>query len=161
VGTECGWRTASTLPIYACAADPQRGTGEGHYPWDLRPQSTMTNANVEQVGAIVDGRTLTLKYKGGQMEIFVPADTPIVIYELGAWQISSPAPRSSSSPPSSPTERSRVVRGALAAMAPHQPSDRVRVFAQDGLRPAFPGEPMMSLRRSVRWGAVRPRLGVE
>ncbi|MBV8330665.1 MAG: hypothetical protein JOZ61_09395, partial [Verrucomicrobia bacterium] len=21
-----------------------RGTGEGHYPWDLRPQSTMTNA---------------------------------------------------------------------------------------------------------------------
>ena len=24
-----------------------RGTGEGHYPWDLRPQSTMTNANVE------------------------------------------------------------------------------------------------------------------
>jgi hypothetical protein len=63
--------------------EPMRGTGEGHYPWDLRPQSTMTNANVEQVGASVDGRTLTLKYKDGQKDIFVPAETPIVIYELG------------------------------------------------------------------------------
>jgi hypothetical protein len=64
-------------------AEAMRGTGEGHYPWDLRPQSTMTNANVEQVGAAVDGRKLTLKYNDGQKEIFVPADTPIVIYELG------------------------------------------------------------------------------
>ena len=63
--------------------EAMRGTGEGHYPWDLRPQSTMTNANVEQVGATVDGRTLTLKYKDGEKKIFVPADTPIVIYELG------------------------------------------------------------------------------
>ncbi len=46
--------------------EAMRGTGEGHYPWDLRPQSMMTNANVEQVGASVDGRTLTLKYKDGE-----------------------------------------------------------------------------------------------
>ena len=63
--------------------EAMRGTGEGHYPWDLRPQSTMTNANVDQVGATIDGRTLTLKYKDGQQKIFVPADAPIVIYELG------------------------------------------------------------------------------
>lgn len=63
--------------------EAMRGTGEGHYPWDLRPQSMMTNANVEQVGATVDGRTLTLKYKDGEQKIFVPADVPIVIYELG------------------------------------------------------------------------------
>jgi hypothetical protein len=63
--------------------EAMRGTGEGHYPWDLRPQSTMTNASVEQVGATVDGRTLTLKYKDGEKKIFVPADTPIVIYEVG------------------------------------------------------------------------------
>ena len=31
--------------------EAMRGTGEGHYPWDLRPQSTMTNANVEQMVA--------------------------------------------------------------------------------------------------------------
>jgi hypothetical protein len=50
--------------------DLMRGTGEGHYPWDLRPQSTMTNANVEQVVTAVDGRTLTLKYKDGEKKIF-------------------------------------------------------------------------------------------
>ena len=37
--------------------EAMRGTGEGHYPWDLRPQSTMTNANVEQTVAGVDGQT--------------------------------------------------------------------------------------------------------
>jgi hypothetical protein len=63
--------------------EAMRGTGEGHYSWDLRPQSMMTNANVEQVGATVDGRTLTLKYKDGERKIFVPANTPIVIYEVG------------------------------------------------------------------------------
>jgi hypothetical protein len=63
--------------------DSMRGTGEGHYPWDLRPQSTMTNANVEQMVAAVDGRTLTLKYKGGEKKIFVPAEAPIVTYVPG------------------------------------------------------------------------------
>ncbi len=51
--------------------EAMRGTGEGHYPWDLRPQSTMTNANIEQIVAAVDGRTLTLKYKDGEKKIFV------------------------------------------------------------------------------------------
>jgi hypothetical protein len=63
--------------------EAMRGTGEGHYPWDLRPQSTMTNANVDQIAAVVDGRTLTLKYKDGEKKIFVPADVPIVTYVSG------------------------------------------------------------------------------
>jgi Domain of unknown function (DUF5666) len=63
--------------------DAMRGTGEGHYPWDLRPQSTMTNANVEQVVTAVEGQTLTLKYKDGEKKIFVPANTPIVVYVQG------------------------------------------------------------------------------
>jgi len=63
--------------------EAMRGTGEGHYPWDLRPQSTMTNANVEQVVTAVDGQTLTLKYKNGEKKIFVPANTPIVAYVQG------------------------------------------------------------------------------
>ena len=63
--------------------EAMRGTGEGHYPWDLRPQSTMTNANVEQIAAAVDGRTLTLKYKDGEKKIFVPADAAIVAYVPG------------------------------------------------------------------------------
>src|SRR5215831_10711711 len=63
--------------------EAMRGTGEGHYAWDLRPQSTMTNANVEQVVTAVDGQTLTLKYKDGEKKIFVPANTPIVVYVPG------------------------------------------------------------------------------
>jgi hypothetical protein len=60
-----------------------RGTPEGHYSWDLRPKSTMTNANVDQVVTAVDGQTLTLKYKDGEKKIFVAADTPIVAYVRG------------------------------------------------------------------------------
>jgi hypothetical protein len=63
--------------------ESMRGTGEGHYPWDLQPQSTMTNANVEQVVSAVDGRTLTLKYKDGEKKIAVPANAPIVTYVPG------------------------------------------------------------------------------
>ena len=40
--------------------EAMRGTGEGHYPWDLQADSTMTNANVEESVAGVDGQTLTL-----------------------------------------------------------------------------------------------------
>ena len=63
--------------------ESMRGTGEGHYPWDLQPQSTMTNANVEQVVSAVEGRTLTLKYKDGEKKITVPAGAPIVAYVVG------------------------------------------------------------------------------
>ena len=63
--------------------EAMRGTGEGHYPWDLRPQSTMTNANVEQTVAGVDGQTLTLKYKDGEKKILVTPDTMIVTYVPG------------------------------------------------------------------------------
>jgi hypothetical protein len=65
--------------------EAMRGTGEGHYPWDLRPQSTMTNANVvniEQTVSGVEGRTLTMKYKDGEKKIVVPPDAPIVTYVM-------------------------------------------------------------------------------
>src|SRR5579872_2541787 len=63
--------------------EAMRGTGEGHYPWDLQPQSTMTNANVEQVVTAVDGQTLTLKHKDGENKITVPTSAPIVTYVAG------------------------------------------------------------------------------
>ena len=46
-----------------------RGAGEGHRPWDLMPNSTMTNANVEQLVTAVDGPMLTMKYKDGEKKI--------------------------------------------------------------------------------------------
>jgi hypothetical protein len=63
--------------------EAMRGTGEGHYPWDLQPKSTMTNANVDDVVSAVEGNTLTLKYKDGEKKILVPATAPIVTYVPG------------------------------------------------------------------------------
>jgi uncharacterized protein DUF5666 len=60
--------------------EAMRGTGEGHYPWDLRADSTMTNANVEQSATSVDGQTLTLKYKDGEKKVIVTPQTVIVTY---------------------------------------------------------------------------------
>jgi hypothetical protein len=63
--------------------EAMRGTGEGHYPWDLQADSTMTNANVEESVASVDGQTLTLKYKNGEKKIIVTPQTTIVTYNPG------------------------------------------------------------------------------
>jgi len=72
---------ASRLNIFS---EDQRGIGEGHRPLGSEPQSgaTMTNANVETVEDVavenVKGRMLTLKYKGGEIKVAVPADTPVI-----------------------------------------------------------------------------------
>src|SRR6516225_11636600 len=42
-----------------------RGVGEGHYPWDLKPDSTMTNGAVAQQVQKVEGNTLEVKYMDG------------------------------------------------------------------------------------------------
>jgi len=63
--------------------ESMRGTGEGHRPFDLQPQSTMTNGTVGAVTGSV-GRTLTVTYKGGDKTIVVPPDTPVVTYEPGS-----------------------------------------------------------------------------
>jgi len=63
--------------------EAMRGTGEGHYPWDLQADSTMTNANVEESVTGVDGQTLTLKYKTGEKKIVVTPQTAIVTYSPG------------------------------------------------------------------------------
>ena len=55
-----------------------RGAGEGQRPWDLGPNSSMTNANVDQIVTATSGRTLKLSYKGGVAEVDVPTDAPIV-----------------------------------------------------------------------------------
>jgi hypothetical protein len=72
---------ASRLHIFS---EDQRGTGEGHRPLGSAPESgaTMTNANVQTVEDVavqnVKGRMLTLKYKGGEIKVVVPAETPVV-----------------------------------------------------------------------------------
>jgi hypothetical protein len=55
-----------------------KGTGEGSYPWDLKPKSSMTNATVTNAVKEVDGRTLTLSYSGQEKKISVADSIPIV-----------------------------------------------------------------------------------
>jgi hypothetical protein len=45
-----------------------RGSNEGHYPWDLQPESMMTNATVATVAAAPDGQALTLKYQDSNLD---------------------------------------------------------------------------------------------
>ena len=57
-----------------------RGTGEGSRPYDLRPNSTMTNATVSESVASNDGHSLVVKYKDGEKKVEVSPDTPVVTY---------------------------------------------------------------------------------
>jgi hypothetical protein len=63
--------------------EAMRGTGEGHRPWDLKPQATMTNANVEAAVAGVNGQTLTMKYKDGEKKLVITPETVVVTYAPG------------------------------------------------------------------------------
>jgi hypothetical protein len=57
-----------------------RGTGEGSRPYDLKPNSSMTNATVAESVVGNDGQTLLVKYKGGEKKVQVSSETPVVTY---------------------------------------------------------------------------------
>ncbi len=79
------------------------GTGEGHYAWDLAPNSMMTNGTVGDL-VVSDGRTMTVKYSGGgEKKIVVPADVPIVSLMMA--------------------DRSLLVAGAHVIVAPTKAAD--------------------------------------
>jgi len=67
--------------------ETMRGTGEGHRPWDLQPQSTMTNATVADLAAapstVPGGQKMTLKYKDGEKVVIVPIGAPVVTFKPG------------------------------------------------------------------------------
>jgi len=64
--------------------EAMRGSNEGHYPWDLKPGSMMTNATVaDAVVEATGGRRMLLKYKDGEKWVVVPPDAPIVTFEPG------------------------------------------------------------------------------
>jgi hypothetical protein len=70
---------ASEVHVFS---EDQRGTGEGHRPSSSVPNSTMTNASVEKVEDVVvqevEGRVMSLKFKEGEVKIFVPPGIPVV-----------------------------------------------------------------------------------
>lgn len=67
-----------------------RGSGEGHYPWDLQPGSMMTNATVAQVVSVDNARRMTLKYKDGEQTIVVPPNVPVVTFAPGSREMLVP-----------------------------------------------------------------------
>jgi hypothetical protein len=75
-----GMPTAVEVHVFP---EDMRGTGEGSRPYDLRPNSSMTNATVTESVAGTDGHTLLIKYKDGEKKVLVPPETPVVTYVPG------------------------------------------------------------------------------
>ena len=99
VGERDGALVALEVHIFP---EAMRGTGEGHYDWDLRPSSKMTNANVANVTNMGKDRVLTVQYKGGEKKVLVPESAVIVSF--------------------TPTERSALKPGAsVFAVTQRQP----------------------------------------
>lgn len=89
-----GTQKALEVVVFPEAA---RGTGEGHRPWDLLPQSTMTNATVADLAAapksVRGGQQLRLTYKGGEKTVIVPPDVPVVTFRPGTDALLVPGAR--------------------------------------------------------------------
>jgi len=78
VGERQGALIAEEVHIFP---ENMRGTGEGHYDWDLRPNSKMTNANVAKVTSLGKDRVMTVQYKGGEKKILVPQNAVVVAFQ--------------------------------------------------------------------------------
>jgi len=72
-----GMPTAVEVHVFP---ENMRGTGEGSRPYDLKPNSTMTNATVAESVVGNDGHTLLVKYKDGEKKVLVTPETPVVTY---------------------------------------------------------------------------------
>jgi hypothetical protein len=72
-----GMPTAVEVHVFP---ENMRGVAEGSQPWDLEPNSTMTNATVSDSVVGNDGHTLVVKYKDGEKKVLVAPQTPVVTY---------------------------------------------------------------------------------
>lgn len=72
-----GMPTAVEVHVFP---EAMRGTGEGSRPYDLKPNSSMTNATVAESVVGNDGHTLLVKYKDGEKKLLVGPETPVVTY---------------------------------------------------------------------------------
>ncbi|HTO47635.1 MAG TPA: hypothetical protein VML91_08335 [Burkholderiales bacterium] len=77
VGERNGALVALEVHIFP---ENMRGTGEGHFDWDLRPASEMTNANVANVVSMGKDRVLTVQYKGGEKKVLVAENAVTVSF---------------------------------------------------------------------------------
>jgi hypothetical protein len=63
--------------------EAMRGVGEGHYAWDLKPESKMTNGSVAEVKSVGKDHMLTVQYKGGEQKVLVPGNAKVVMFGPG------------------------------------------------------------------------------
>jgi hypothetical protein len=75
VGEETGMKALEVVVF----PEAMKGTGEGHYAWDLQPKTMMTNATVSTEVKSTDGKSVTLAYKGGEKKVDIKDSTPIVM----------------------------------------------------------------------------------
>ena len=108
--------------------ETMKGTGEGRFPWDLAPESTMINAAVSTVAVGAgQGRDLVLTHKGETSKVTVPVGVPIVTFVPAASRCSRRERRCSSAPRKPPTAASRP-----AASPPARTASPRRCESADG-----------------------------
>jgi hypothetical protein len=83
--------------------EAMRGTGEGHRPWGVLPESTMTNATVADTVSRVDGANLVLSYPGGEQKVTITPDANIIM--------------------ATPAQPSELAAGAQVAMTANKAAD--------------------------------------
>lgn len=95
IGTAAVPGSDGTLEALEVVVFPEaaRGTGEGHYPWDLKPGSSMTNATVADLVRKPTSKQLTLRYKDGEKTVVVPDGVPVVTFKPGESSLVKPGAR--------------------------------------------------------------------
>lgn len=83
--------------------EAMRGTGEGHKPWGVLPDTTMTNATVADTVSRVDGANIVLNYPGGEQKVVINPDANIIM--------------------ATPAQASELVAGAQVAMSATKQAD--------------------------------------
>ena len=113
IGTAAKTQADGTMVALEVHIFPEslRGQGEGHRL--MEPQNTtMTNGTVGSDMAnvsSVSGRTLTIKYAGGEKTVLVPPGVPVVTFEVGNQALLTPGAHVSVS-------ASEAAGGALSAL---------------------------------------------
>jgi hypothetical protein len=82
VGVTSEEKDGKLVAVEVHAIPPQAPSG--HMPWDLKPGSGMTNANLAAQARVTGGDEITMKYKDGEKKIVVPPGTPVVGFDQGS-----------------------------------------------------------------------------
>ena len=70
--------------------ESMRGVGEGQRPWDLPPDSVMTNATVGTITKAPAGNVLKVTYKGDESELIVGPECPVLANADGDMSLVKP-----------------------------------------------------------------------